>query len=36
MSIEQGCNQGAMIVQGKRLAVGGEVGGLLAGYVGSQ
>lgn len=27
MSIEQGCSQSAMIVQGKRLAVGGEVGG---------
>lgn len=36
MSIEQACNQGAMIVQSKRLAVGGEVGGFAGRDVGGS
>lgn len=36
MSIEQGCNQGAMIVQGEGLAVGGEVGGFAGRDVGGS
>lgn len=36
MSIEQGFSQGAMIVQGERLAVGGEIGGFAGRYVGGS